>query len=141
MLDAGITILDSGFCHIELGVVQRRKGHSALARFAYQVSTYVNYGGRRADYSRYSGEHQGGLILVPEGGAAEFADMGNLVRAAGFRETRIDAQEGRTVDFGLPRAVPAELLQPLAAFALAEFAARGMVVRLDIERPGASDGG
>ncbi|OSI60273.1 hypothetical protein BSZ21_38545 [Bradyrhizobium canariense] len=133
------TTLSSGFCHIRFGVVQRKKGYTALARFAYQTNTYVNDGGRRADYGKYRGDHDGGLILLPHGASAEFADMGNFFMAASSRDVRVDAQCGRTADFALPREVPRELLRPVAAFALADFAAQGMAARLDIEYPVASD--
>jgi MobA/MobL family len=134
-----ITVLDSGFCHIKFGVVQQSKGYTTLGRLSYQTNGYFNDGNRRADYGKYRGDHDGGLILLPHGASAEFADMGNFLMAAAFREVRVDAQGGRTIDFGFPRELPRELLRPVAAFVLAEFAAQGMAVRLDIEYPVASD--
>jgi hypothetical protein len=134
-----ITVLDSGFCHIKFGVVQQSKGYTTLGRLSYQTNGYFNDGNRRADYGKYRGDHDGGLILLPHGASAEFADMGNFLMAAAFREVRVDAQGGRTIDFAFPRELPRELLRPVAAFVLAEFAAQGMAVRLDIEYPVASD--
>ncbi|MDH2399827.1 MobA/MobL family protein [Bradyrhizobium sp. SSUT18] len=131
--------MDSGFCHIKLGIVQQSKGYTALGRLSYQTNGYFNDGKRHADYGKYRGDHDGGLILLPHGASAEFADMANFFMAAAFREVRVDAQGGRTIDFALPREVPRELLRPVAAFVLAEFAAQGMAVQLDIEYPVASD--
>nr|WP_283842028.1 MobA/MobL family protein [Bradyrhizobium sp. KB893862 SZCCT0404] len=132
--------MNSGSCHIRFGVVQKRKGYTALARFAYQTNGYVNDGGRRADYGKYRGDHDGGLILLPHGASEEFADLGNFIMAASARDVRSDAQCGRTIDFALPRELLRELLRPVAAFVLAQFAAEGMAARLDIEYPVASDG-
>ncbi|WP_426418980.1 MobA/MobL family protein [Bradyrhizobium genosp. A] len=119
--------------------MQKSKGYTSLARFAYQTNGYVNDGGRRADYGKYRGDHDGGLILLPHGASAEFADMGNFLMAASARDLRVDAQCGRTIDFALPRELPRELLQPVAAFVIADFTAQGMAARLDIEYPIASD--
>jgi hypothetical protein len=128
-----------GHCHIEQGVVQLSKGGSALHRLAYQTCTYFNDGIRHGDYSRFAGDHLGGVILLPPGASPEFADECSFVMAVGFREVRRDAQAGRTIDFSLPRALSNELLLPVAAFALAPFVYRGMATRIDIECPPASD--
>jgi hypothetical protein len=131
----------SGSDHINFGVLQRSQKQSALGRLAYQTSTYFNDGKRCGDYARYAGEHRGGVILLPPGSSAEFADDLNFVRAFCFREVRVDAQEGRTIDFGLPRELPDHLLLPVAAFAMADFVRLGMAVRVDVECPLASDKG
>jgi hypothetical protein len=128
-----------GHCHIEQSVVQRSKGSSALHRLAYQMCTYFNDGVSHGDYGRFAGDHLGGVILLPPGSSAEFAEEYNFVRAVAFREVRADAQEGRTIDFSLPRELPSELLLPVAAFAMAPFAAQGMALRIDIECPLATD--
>lgn len=79
-------------------------------------------------------------MLLPADAPAEFGEWENFLNAAAFRETRRNAQEGRIVDFALPRGVPRELLLPLAAFALLPFVDRGMAVRVDVESVCASDG-
>jgi hypothetical protein len=129
----------SGHCHIKSGIVQQSKGQSALARLAYQASTYFNDGRRHEDYSQFAADRRGTVILLPPGAPAEFADECNFVMAVGFREVRADAQAGRTIDFSLPRALPEEFLLPVAAFAMACFAVQGMAIRIDIECPSASD--
>lgn len=130
-----------GQCHIELGVIQRKKGNTALRRLAYQMNTYFNDGISHGDYGRFSGDHLAGAILLPRGSSAEFKDECNFVCAVGFREARVDGQQGRTIDFSLPRELPKDLLLPAAAFALAPFVDRGMATRIDIECPRASDNG
>jgi hypothetical protein len=130
-----------GQCHIEQGVIQRTKRNTALHRLAYQMNTYFNDGISHGDYGRFAGDHLGGVILLPPGSSAEFADECNFVYAVGFGEERADAQEGRTIDFSLPRELPHDLLLSVAAFALAPFVYRGMATRIDIECPRASDNG
>src|SRR3954470_21991136 len=127
--------------HIQLGVVQQTDGNSAPARLAYQMCTAFNDGHRREDFTPFKDQHLGGLVLLPEGAPAEFADECTFVTTIAFREKRKDAQAGRTLDFSLPRGVPKELLIPMAAFVVAPFVERGMAIRLDVECPAASDGG
>jgi hypothetical protein len=107
--------------HIHQTVLQSSRGGSALQRLAYQSCTYYNNGRSHADYSRFAGQHRGAVILLPDGASAEFADELQFVMAVAFRETRVNAQEGRTVDFALPRELPVELLLPVAAFVMAHF--------------------
>jgi MobA/MobL family len=127
--------------HIELGIVQQSKGHSALHRLAYQTCTYFNDGNRREDFTPFKRQHHGGLVLLPGGAPAEFADECRFVMAVAFREERADAQAGRTLDFALPRGIPRQLWLAAAAFVVAPFAEQGMATRLDVECPPASDGG
>jgi hypothetical protein len=127
--------------HINSKVIQRSRGGSALQRLVYQTCTYYNNGKSHADYSRFAGDHPGGLVLLPDGADPEFADECNFVMAVAFRETRVNAQEGRAVDFALPRELPEELLLPVASFVIAAFVRQGMAVRIDIECPQASDNG
>ncbi|QAU45890.1 MobA/MobL family protein [Bradyrhizobium guangzhouense] len=127
--------------HIQLGVVQLRYGNSAPGRLAYQMCTAFNDGHRREDFTPFKDQHLGGLVLLPEGAPAEFADESTFITAIASREKRVDAQAGRTLDVSLPRGVPKELLIPMAAFVVAPFVAQGMAIRLDVECPAASDGG
>jgi hypothetical protein len=125
---------------IHFSPIQRSKGNSMRARVAYQSSTAVNDGVRRADYSRYAEHHVGGVILLPAGASPAFAYIEKFVAAITSRETRWDAQEGMAVDFAIPRQVPDHLLLAVAAFALLPFVERGMALRVDVECPLASDG-
>jgi len=129
----------TGTCHIRLSVIQRSRGNSALARFAYQACAAFDDGVRQADYRSFSPYHRGTVILLPTDAPPEIANQYNLFEAAAFRESRWDAQDGRAIDFLLPRALDDDLLLPVAAFALAPFAETGMVARIDVESPPASD--
>lgn len=128
------------FCSIHFSVVQPSKGYSAVRRFAYQTCSTATDRFGRIDYRHYADYRVGGGVLLPMGAPAEFAEWENFYEIAAFRETRRDGQEGRILDFALPRAVPRELLLPLAAFALLPFVEGGMAVRLDVECVPASDG-
>ncbi|OKO79814.1 MobA/MobL family protein [Bradyrhizobium sp. AS23.2] len=127
------------FSSIYYSVVLSSKGYTALARFAYQTCAAAHDRFGRVDYRRYAGFRVGGVVLLPTGASAGFAEWENFLQEAAFRETRRNAHEGRILDFALPRAVPRALLLPLAAFTLLPFVALGMSVRLDVECVTASD--
>jgi len=129
-----------GHCHIHSDVLQRRHGQSAILQLGYQMCTYAADDRSHVDYSLFAGHHLGGVVLLPKGANAEFADDLNFVRAVCFRENRKDAQEGRTITFSLPREIPDHLLLSVAAYVMAHFVKQGMAVRLDVECPLASDG-
>ena len=126
--------------HIYASVIQRSARRSALGRLAYQACTSFENDFRKADYSQFSEHHRGHVILLPEGAPPEFAEMESFLMATAFRETRIDAQEGRAVDFSVPRAVPEALLLPVAAFTMTPFVELVMAAWIDVEYPPASDG-
>lgn len=122
-----------GHCHIHFDVVSKRRGQSAADRMAYQACS-------RFDSQSEIGEHKGAIILLPRDAHRKFADETNFLMAAQIRDTRPNAQCGRILDFSLPRAVPEQLILPLAAFAMVPFAEKGMASRLDLECPSATDG-
>ncbi len=128
------------FCSIHTEPLKRSKRCTAAARLAYQSCSVATDCFRHVDYRRYAPYHVGGCVLLPVGAPAEFAHWEHFRTAAVSTETRKDAQEGRILDFALPRGVPRGLLLPLAAFALVPFLKFGMAVRLDVECVDASDG-
>lgn len=127
-------------CSIHTRVIQPSKGNTAAARFAYQTCSTADDRFGHVDYRCYAPYRVGGCVLLPMGAPAELAEWENFSKAVISRETRRNAQEGRVLDFALPRGVARELLLPLAAFALLPFVELGMAVRLDIECVDASDG-
>ena len=128
------------FCSIHTRVLQTSKGYTAAARFAYQTCSTADDRFGHVDYRRYAPCRVGGGVLLPMGAPADLAEWANFSKAVVSRETRRNAQEGRILDFALPRGVARELLLPLAAFALVPFIELGMAVRLDVECTDASDG-
>ena len=129
----------TGHCHIRFGVVKRSKRQTALGRLAYQACAKFNDGLQHADYRKHYSNHRGTVVLLPENANPIFADELNFLMAVAFREPRKDSQEGRALDFCLPRAVPDEFMRAVAAFAMVPFTKVGMAVRIDIECPAASD--
>jgi hypothetical protein len=128
--------------HIHFGVIQRTKKKSALGCLAYQsCAKFRDDLGNYADYRSEVPWHIGTAILLPPGADPEFAHPENFLLAAIFRETRRDAQEGRTLDLSMPRCVPAGLEVAIGAWALAPLAEIGMAMQIDVERPTASDDG
>lgn len=127
-------------CSIHTRVIQTSKGDTAAVRFAYQTCSTADHLFGHVDYRCYAPYHVGGSVLLPMGAPEELAEWKIFSKAVISRETRRNAQEGRVLDFALPRGVPRELLLPLAAFALLPFVELGMALRLDIECVDASDG-
>jgi MobA/MobL family len=125
--------------HYDVGVVQRSKGQSAFAFAAYTSCTRFNAGHRRGDYRRDAGSHVGTVLLVPPEAPAKYGDEGTFLMELAA-ERRHDAQEGRCLTFAIPRDIPPELRPAVATFVIAHFARLGMVARMDIESPLASDG-
>ncbi|WP_448030759.1 MobA/MobL family protein [Bradyrhizobium liaoningense] len=125
---------------IYFAVLKRSEDYTAAERFAYQTCDVAEGKFGRVDYRSDADCHIGGGVLLPMGAPAGFADWETFRAAAVSTEKRKDGQEGRIVDFSLPRGVARMLLLPLAAFALLPFVEHGMAVRLDVECVDASDG-
>ena len=127
--------------HCHLGVIQRSRRQTAGRRIAYQsCSIHVDDVWGTADYSNRQREHRGHMILLPPDAPDTFLDPASLHSAITARGSRIDSQEGFTLDFALPREVPATQRLLLAAFALKQLVDKGMAARVDIHVPPASDG-
>jgi MobA/MobL family len=133
--------VSEGHCHIKFGVIQRSCGDTAVARLGYQTcSVFVDAFETRGDYSADRKWHRGTAVLLPPGSLAEFAKPAIFCDALTKSERRRDAQEGRTMDFSLPRGVPAGAELLVSAWVLAPLVESGMALQVDCERPPASDG-
>jgi hypothetical protein len=132
----------NGLCHIEVGVIRRSCRQTAVARLAYQAcGSFVDAFSKRGDYTAFKPWHRGTTILLPPCAPREFANPAVLCRAITSAEHRRDSQEGRTIDFSLPRETPNGFELLYAAWILAPFVELGMAAQIDVERPPASDGG
>jgi hypothetical protein len=127
---------------VQFGVTARSGGHCACKRSAYQACARLDDGqGHRYDYRRKRSEHAGSALLLPEGRLPEWAtDAGELWRRAAAAERRADAQESRTIDLTLPRAIPAALRLDCARYVFAPLVEAGMAIQLDVHCPRAVDG-
>jgi hypothetical protein len=127
------------FFHCHAGVLQRSQLQSAFGWAAYSGSTKFNAGGRRADYGRSFGDHVKTFVLLPPDAPDDHVDPGEFLLCLTASETRVNAQEGRTLTVALPRDIPAELLPAVAAYMFVPFLNEGMAVYADIESTEASD--
>ncbi len=132
----------TGFFRVQLGVVSRSEGHSAVKRSAYQsCDRLVDHEGRRFDYSRKRAEHALIVMLCPDGAPEWTREPGELWRRAAAMEKRIDAQEARIIDLSMPRQVPHSLWEACIRHVYEPFRERGMVLQIDVHDSPASDGG
>lgn len=133
----------SDFFRVRFGVVSRADGHSAAKRCAYQTcGLVIDHLGRRFDFTRKAAEHAlPTIMLAPDHAPAWCSDAATVWTRAAAAERRIDAQEARTVDFSMPRAVPRHLWGAIARYVYEPLRAEGMVLQVDIHDAPASDGG
>lgn len=127
--------------HVEFGVVQPSRGDVLAKVAAYNAAaTITTPGGTRYDFTRKSGEHVGGELIVPPDAPEWARDPATLWSAAEAAETRRDGQPARILTFTIPREIPADRRLEFARAVVAPFAAEGAAVQLDLHCPLAADG-
>lgn len=127
--------------HVHLGVIQRSRRQTARARLAYQSCQKCrDQFGNHGDYRAAQEWHLGTVVLLPPGADPKLASPPKFLDAVVRAERRHDAQEGRTLDFTLPRAIPYGLEILVASWIVAPLVRAGMAMQLDVERPPALDG-
>jgi len=132
----------TGFFRVQLGVVSRSEGHSAVKRSAYQsCGRLVDHMGYRFDYSRKRAEHALTVMLCPDDAPDWTRDPGEVWRRAAAIEKRVDAQEARIIDLSMPRQVPRSLWEACIRHVYEPFREKGMILQIDIHDSPASDGG
>jgi ATP-dependent exoDNAse (exonuclease V) alpha subunit len=123
--------------HLSATVVQRSKGHSAVAGAAYRAGERL-YDARLnevQDYSRKRGIVQS-EILAPEHAPAWVYDRGELWNRAEFAELRGNSQPAREIRLGLPyELTDAQRADLVRNFARDMFVGSGMVADISIHRP------
>jgi hypothetical protein len=126
---------------LDLGVVQRSRGQSAMKRALYQLRGSARLAdGSVVDYSDRT-DHVAHFIVAPDDAPAWAMDWTELWTRAAAAEKRVDAQEARVIELSLPRALAREDWIEIARRVAKALAKRGMVVQVDIHCPIASDGG
>lgn len=131
-----------GHCHINFGVIQRAANQTAVKRLAYQSCGHFRDDlGNTGDYTAHLKWHRGTVVLLPRDAPPTYADPAEFRDALTKSERRADAQEGRTVNITLPRAIPAGLELVCLSWVFAPLIDLGMAAQIDVERPPASDGG
>lgn len=122
---------------LEAKVVQRSKGHSAIAGAAYRSGTLLqDHGsGKAHDYQRKRGI-VGSQIIAPENAPGWVYNREELWNRAERAEKRWDAQPAREILLALPHELTDEERADLVhSFAQDMFVSRGMVADIAIHRP------
>ena len=124
---------------INFGIISRSGGVNALVRSAYQMGGVARDArGEQRCFYLDPGEHAGQWLLLPRD-APEW-DCGTLWQAAAHAERQCNSQEGRTIDFQIPREVPEVLFSKLAFALYGIFPRCGLAVQIDAHCRVASDG-
>lgn len=126
---------------LDLSVVQRSRGQTAMERSLYQLRGSARLpDGSVVDYSDRT-DHVAHFIVAPDDAPAWATNWKELWTRAAAAETRANAQEARLIELSLPRALAREDWIEIARRVAKALANRGMVVQVDIHCPIASDGG
>jgi hypothetical protein len=125
---------------LKLGVVQRSRGQSVLNCSAYRRGASARLpNGSIVDYS--GREDLVAHFVVAPDRVPDWAQVSEqLWPRAVAAEKRANAQEARTIELSIPRALPKQYWIELARGIALVLAKRGMVVQVDIHCPTASDG-
>ena len=118
--------------HLDVSIISRGKGHSAIAAAAYRAGVRLidERTGEVHDYTRRSGV-DGAPILAPAGAEPWTQDRSTLWNAAERAEIRRDAQLARSWVLALPRELdPATNKRLGREFFDRHLVSRGMVVDL-----------
>jgi hypothetical protein len=127
--------------HCHLGVVARTRRQWAGQRLAYQMAArHEDPVWGWCDFTDKRREHRGSAILLPPHAPPSFRSASVFRDALTRRERRIDAQEGLTIDLGLPRQLLGSHWLLVSAFALKPLVDLGMAGQIDIHAPRALDG-
>lgn len=126
--------------HIHLAVLQRSKKKTVVGHLNYITCGALSIAVSGPDYQAYRQYSHGYQVLLPVGAPPEYADIDVFAAAITARERRVDAQEGRTIDFAIPRVVPPDRYLFVASFVMAGFVRLGMATCVAVESPPATDG-
>jgi hypothetical protein len=125
----------------KLGVVQRSKGQCALEKSAYRRGGAARLPeGSVADY-RHRTDVVASFVVTPTGAPFWASDPVQLWTKAVAAEKRANAQEARTIEISIARALPRKHWIELARRLARVLADRGMTVQVDIHCVPAIDGG
>jgi hypothetical protein len=124
--------------HLNIRIVQRSKGSSAVAGAAYQAGEklFSEYDQKSKDHRRKQPEVVYTEILLPANAPPEYADRATLWNAAEEVEKQWNAQLARRFVLALPREVPLEKCpQMLKEYCEEHFVSKGMCCDFAIHDP------
>jgi predicted nucleic acid-binding Zn-ribbon protein len=124
--------------HLNIRIVQRSKGSSAVAGAAYQAGEklFSEYDQKSKDHRRKQPEVVYTEILLPANAPPEYADRATLWNSAEEAEKQWNAQLARRFVLALPREVPLEKCpQMLREYCEEHFVSKGMCCDFAIHDP------
>ena len=124
--------------HLEIRIVQRSKGSSAVAGAAYQAGEklFSEYDQKAKDHRRKQHEVVYTEIMLPANAPPEYADRATLWNSVEEVEKQWNSQLARRFVLALPREVPLEMCpQMLQEYCRAHFVSKGMCCDFAIHDP------
>ena len=124
--------------HLNIRIVQRSKGSSAVAGAAYQAGEklFSEYDQKSKDHRRKQSEVVYTEIMLPSHAPPEYADRATLWNAAEEAEKQWNAQLARRFVLALPREVPLEMCpQMMQEYCREHFVSKGMCCDFAIHDP------
>lgn len=124
--------------HLNIRIVQRSKGNSAVAGAAYQAGEklFSEYDQKHKDHRRKQHEVVYTEIMLPTNAPPEYADRATLWNSAEEVEKQWNSQLARRFVVALPREVPLEMCpQMLQEYCREHFVSKGMCCDFAIHDP------
>lgn len=124
--------------HLEIRIIQRSKGSSAVAGAAYQAGEklFSEYDQKFKDHRRKQQEVVYSEIMLPKNAPPEYADRATLWNSVEEVEKQWNSQLARRFVVALPREVPLEMCpQMLQEYCREHFVSRGMCCDFAIHDP------
>ena len=124
--------------HLEIRIIQRSKGSSAVAGAAYQAGEklFSEYDQKHKDHRRKQREVVYTEIMLPANAPPEYADRATLWNSAEEVEKQWNSQLARRFVVALPREVPLEMCpQMLQEYCREQFVSKGMCCDFAIHDP------
>ena len=124
--------------HLEIRIVQRSKGSSAVAGAAYQAGEklFSEYDQKSKDHRRKQPEVVYTEIMFPANAPPEYADRATLWNAVEEVEKQWNSQLARRFILALPREIPTEMYpQMMQEYCRAHFVSKGMCCDFAIHDP------
>ena len=124
--------------HLEIRIVQRSKGSSAVAGAAYQAGEklFSEYDQKSKDHRRKQPEVLYTEIMFPANAPPEYADRATLWNAVEEVEKQWNSQLARRFILALPREVPTEMYpQMMQEYCRKHFVSKGMCCDFAIHDP------
>lgn len=124
--------------HLEIRIVQRSKGKSAVAGAAYQAGEklFSEYDQKHKDHRRKQHEVVYTEIMLPTNAPLKYADRATLWNSAEEVEKQWNSQLARRFIVALPREVPLEMCpKMLQEYCREHFVSKGMCCDFAIHDP------